>query len=326
MPDNVAMHTLIPYAAPPGPHCQSALTRLVLPNLQRLLAAMQPGTQLRGTEDDLTPIAERAQAQAAGLAGADGLMPWAALEAQQRGLTGLHGAQGWAWITPCHWTIQADHVDMSDPVHLALTAHDADQLQDAMRAYFREDGITLFAPAPGQTHTRWLAHGAVFTDLPTASLDRVLGQSVDRWMPRQPQAKPLRRLQNEMQMLLYTHPVNDSRAHFKLQPVNAFWVSGTGNLPPTISEPHPLQLRDALQAPALADDAAAWASAWQALDASTLAHEWQRLQQGEAVTLTLCGPAQAQTLARAELSLWQKLQRRVSPPSVSDLLKSLCTS
>ena len=163
------MHTLIPYAAPPGPRCQAALTRLALPNLQRLLAAMQPGPHLRGSEDDLTPIAERAQALAAGLDGADGLMPWAALEAQQRGLTGLHGTQGWAWVTPCHWTIQSDHVDMSDPVHLALTAHDADQLQEAMRGYFREDGITLFAPAPGQTHTRWLAHGAVFTDLPTAS-------------------------------------------------------------------------------------------------------------------------------------------------------------
>lgn len=319
------MHTLIAYAAPPGPQCRAAIARLALPNLKRLLAALQAGAQLQGSADDLTPIAERAHAKALGLAGADGLIPWAALEAQERGLTGLHGSAGWAWITPCHWTIQADHVDMSEPRQLALTPHDADVLRQAMFDYFHEDGITLFAPGSGQPHTRWLAHGAVFNDLATASLDRVTGQSVDRWMPRQPQAKTLRKLQNEMQMLLYTHPVNDARAQHKLPPINAFWVSGTGTLQGA-PVPTPLHLRDALRAPALADDANAWASAWAALDASTLAHELQRLQQGQALTLTLCGEALAQSFEARPLSAWQRLQRRVSPPNTSELLTSLCTS
>lgn len=322
------MHTLIAYAAPPDPQCRNALKRLELPYLAQLLGMLTPTGHLYGNATDLTPLAERVQAQAAGLDGADGLVPWAADEARQRGLTGLHGAKGWAWVTPCHWTIHSDHVEMSDPVHLALTPNHADQLQLAMQPFFAEDGITLFAPAPGHTHSRWLAHGAVFADLSTASLDRVSGQSVDAWIPRQEQAKTLRRLQNEMQMLLYTHPVNDQRAHFKLPAVNAFWVSGTGTPPETWTShgATPPSVRDALRMPALQDDAAAWVTAWHALDGSTLAHDVQRLQQGETVQLTLCSDTHAVTLTQQPLSLWQRAQRRLSPLSPREFLTSLCTS
>lgn len=334
MPDNGAMHTLITFAAPPGPQCQDALNRLELPYLAQLLKSLSPTSHLHGSATDLTPIAERVQALAAGLNGADGLIPWAAEEARERGLTGLHGPRGWAWVTPCHWTIHSDHVEMTDPVHLAMTPHDADQLLQAMQPFFAEDGITLFAPAPGQTHSRWLAHGAVFVDLPTASLDRVSGQSVDAWIPRQEQAKMLRRLQNEMQMLLYTHAVNDQRAHFKLPAVNAFWVSGTGTPGEAWhAQAHAhahahatLSLRDALRTPALQDDAAAWVMAWHALDSSTLAHDVQRLQQGEAVKVTLCSGTQAITLEHLPLNFWQRIQRRLSPTTPREFLSVLCTS
>jgi hypothetical protein len=332
MRDNPPMHTLIAYASAPGPHCQEALKRLKLPQLTQLLQHLSHGQRWHAQADALTPVHELVLAHAAGLhvadGGADGLIPWAAQEAHARGLSALHGSNGWAWISPCHWKVNADHVEMADPTHLALTPHDAQALLHAMQPYFAEDGITLFAPAPGQPSTRWLAHGAVFTQLPTASLDRVAGKVVDPWMPRSEQAKPLRRLQNEMQMLLYTHPVNDQRAHFKLPAVNAFWASGTGSLAPDASPAAATHLehcsvRDALRTPALQDDAAAWVTAWHALDASTLAHDLQRLQAGESVQITLCSDTHAVTLQATPLSHWARLRRRVLPPQANELLKSL---
>ena len=319
------MHTLITYAAPPGPHCQEALSRLMLPNLARLLQQLSPGTRLQGQADDLTPVHERVLAQAAGLDGADGLIPWAAHEAQRLGLTTLHGLDGWAWITPCHWKVHADHVAMADPLQLALTPRDAETLFLAMQPYFAEDGITLFVPAPGQPSTRWLAHGAVFAGLPTASLTRVAGHTVDPWLPRQPQAQPLRRLQNEMQMLLYTHPVNDLRTSFHLSAVNAFWVSGTGTLHASDAAARATSctLRDALHQPALADDANAWITAWHALDASTLARDVERVQQGKPVQLTLCSETQALTLEHRPLGPWERVRRRLAPVRPKELLKTL---
>ncbi len=347
------MHTLILNAAPQGERCRAALADLRLPNLQQLLGLLTPTTVVRGAATDLTPVHEHLLAASLGLDGPDGLIPWAAHDAAQLGLphadtpdTGDAPAAlgGWAWITPCHWNIHIDHVHMDDPQHLALTARDADVLFRDMQPYFLEDGITLYASHVGLSHSHWLAHGAVFANLPTASLSRVAGQVVDPWMPRQPQAQSLRRLQNEMQMLLYTHPVNDARAEFRLPSVNAFWVSGTGTLPaPTApststasTAPNPplaahpphapaleCHVRSALQLPAQHDDASAWVQAWQALDETTLAHDLQRLQQGQPVQLTLCGPDSAQTFAPQPLSPWARLLRRLQAPKIPDILKTL---
>lgn len=321
------MHILIPYAAPPGPHCQDALQRLKLPHLNALLQGMNPVATLHGSGQDLTPMAERVQAHAQGLDAPDGLVPWAADEAQRLGLTSLHGCDGWAWITPCHWTLQSNHADMEDPAHLSLTPRDCETFRAAMLPYFAEDGILLFAHAPGQPHTRWLARGDMFKNLPTASLDRVAGRTIDPWLPRQEQARALRRLQNEMQMLLYTHPLNDQRKREHLPTVNAFWVSGTGSLAqPTAqaSTPTTFTLRDSLRTAALNDDAAGWVTAWHALDDSTLAQEAQRAGKGEPVQLTLCSDIQALTLQTAPLGTWERLRRRFSPISATETLKRLC--
>jgi hypothetical protein len=158
--------------------------------------------------------------------------------------------------------------------------------------------------------------------LPTASLDRVAGRSVDAWMPRQPQAKPLRRLQNEMQMLLYTHPLNDERARYKLQSINSFWVSGTGTLAdPAASTP--LKVQDALRTSALQDDGARWAQAWHDIDNTVLAAALQSLERGEPIQLTLCGDHRAVTLQHPASSLWARLTRRLAKPQTLALLKSL---
>jgi hypothetical protein len=327
MRDNHAMHILIPYAAPPGPQCQGAINTLQLPHLARLLQRLTPEVVLQGSAASMTPLFERIWARALGVDSTDGLVPWAALDAQKLGLTGLHGTSGWAWITPCHWTIQSNFVEMDDPLQLALTTTEAQALWLAMQPYFTEDGITLFAQPLHHAGTRWLAHGAVFDNLPTASLDRVAGHTVDPWMPRQAQAQALRRLQNEMQMLLYTHVVNDHRATFKLPAVNSFWVSGTGSLSAeaqgAAAPGTEISLRDALRAPALHDAPGAWVAAWEALDISALSLAADRLEAGQEPLITLCGENQAVTLSLQPLTLMQRLQRRVSPPQPQALLRTL---
>ncbi len=317
------MHTLIPFAAAAGPQCQQALDRLKLPHLEKLLQRLIPEPLWAGQADALTPLYERIAAHAAGLEGPDGLIPWAAQDAKARGLTTLHGPDGWAWITPCHWTVHADHVAMADPAHMSLTTEDYETLWGAMEPYFAEDGITLFAHALDHPTRSWLAHGALFRDLPTASLDRVAGQKVDSWMPRQAQAKTLRRLQNEMQMLLYTHSLNDERAKYKLPSINSFWVSGTGTLPADTAPTAALSLNTALRTSALNDDAAQWAFAWHALDSTLFADALQRVERGETVHISLCGDHRAITLQHRETRLWSRMTRRLADPQALALLKSL---
>jgi hypothetical protein len=285
-------HLLIPFASSHDAGCATASATLDLPHLEKLLARLVPGEADRDEETSLSMPHERVLARACGLPAADGLIPWAAWEvARSRGT----GPTAWAHITPCHWRVGQDHVAMGHPGNLQLAERESQALLAAMRPYFEEDGIALEYRAP----TLWLAQGEVFRNLPTASLDRVTGRAIDPWIPRSPEAGPVRRLQQEMQMLLYTHEVNEQRERAGLLPVNSFWVSGTGALPPAAPQAMPpgLETTQALREPGLRGDWHGWAAAWQLLDSSSCAALLRRLDAGEAVTLTLCGDRAAQTWA-----------------------------
>ena len=165
-----------------------------------------------------------------------------------------------------------------------------------------------------------LSGSEVFRSLPTASLDRVLGRNVDAWLPQASKAasgdtanaaaRLVRRLQNEMQMLLYTHPLNDARAARRQLPVNSFWISGTGALPaafPALTDsPHHITVPRSLAQAVFRDDWAAYGEAWAALDAIEIAQLLARQRAGEAVRLTLCGERGAQTYETRRQSLWDR--------------------
>ena len=307
------MHLLIPFAVPHGPRCQAAIAQLKLPHLGAVLQRFSLTHEHQSNASDLTPLHERLALTLAGHPLQDGLTGQAARDALRLGLANpklAHPAQGWAWITPCHWQIHADHVHMADPAALQLSAEESLALLHAMQGYFAEDGITLHPCS----HSTWLAQGTVFCDLPTASLQRVVGASVDAWIHRQAQAKPLRRLQNEMQMLLYTHPLNDARAQRGLPVVNSFWVSGTGTPTATAEAASVLVCNSTLQAAARADDAAAWQTAWQQLDSTALR---------DCTALTLCGTNAAHTYAQEPQAWWQRLHKRFNATPAATHLQQL---
>lgn len=282
MPPNSPAHLLILDAASDAPACRAALAQLSLPSLSALLAALTPAPLLRPAEDALDTPAERALAQVRGLTGDDGRLPWAASAAVA---CGLPPAQDWALLTPCHLEVGMNQVRLSDPAELALPPEQAEALMASMAPYLAEDGIVVERWLDG----RWLAHGEPFRGLATASPERVLGEdNLNDWLPASPL---LRRLQNEMQMLLYTHPVNDAREAQRLVTVNALWISGCGSWPAVPpAGPNDLQIVDDLRGSARQGDWAGWSAAWQRIDSSHCAALLRRLQAGEPVALTLCGP------------------------------------
>ena len=310
------MHLLIPFASCPGEDCGAALRALKLAHLQKLLTQLSPLAVDDGDALSLSPPHERALARALGLPVADGLIPWAALEAHQT----MAASGAWGLVTPCHWRIGSQQVAMDSAVLPDFSAEESHALLSAMQPYFAEDGIALHYRQP----TRWLAQSALFDVLATASLDRVAGCDIGAWLPTDRRAAKLRRLQSEMQMLLYNHPVNEARSARGLPVVNAFWLSGTGVLPTqgatAVAAPRSV---NRLRIAALATDWAAWAKAWQATDTAECAELLQTLDQGAAVQLTLCGERSAQTFVSAPQGLLQRLKRRFSSPSPSMILETL---
>ena len=292
-----------------------------LKNLPRLLQGMKLVDTIACEASSLSTPHERVLAKALGLPGfgamPDGLIPWAAWQASQTPDAQDQHGKAWAFITPCHWAMGREHATLTDPAALALTENEAQTLLAAMQPYFATEGITLQNATPD----RWLAEGEVFRHLPTASLDRVMGRNVDAWLPA---SKALKLLQNEMQMLLYTHPLNDQRSLKRLSTVNSFWLSGTGALAqaPTATVPNIIINRTLAQA-AFTDDWSAHAQAWAALDAGDIAALLTRQTTGETVRLSLCGETRAMTFETSAPSLLTRTRNFLRPYGNLDVLWQL---
>jgi len=309
------MHLLVPFASALSEAGRHTIRDLNLPNLERLLGRLQPAERHGSDEYSLTPPHEASLAAARGWQGGAGALPFAAHAAHADGIEVLDLA--WGQLTPVHWHVGRDEILLTDPESLQLEEAESRALLDAVRELFESEGFALAWGAP----LRWYAAHESFAELPTASLDRVVGRNVDRWLPAGREARLLRRLQNEVQMLLYAHPINEAREARGALAVNSFWLSGCGRWQESLAEP--VQIDERLRAPLLGEDWAAWAEAWRALDAGPLAALAAAAERGEPVTLTLAGERFAQRFENASGSWWARLRRRVSHPSAADVLEAL---
>lgn len=308
------MHWIIPFAGPAleWDALRAPWRDMRLPHVGAWVSACQPVVapwQAGASEPELSFSAthEQALAQALGLVVADGLVPMGGLAAAQAGLPA--DGRVWARVSPAHWQLGTEQVTMLDPTHLALDEAESRALFDAVRPLFEDDGYAMVWQSPLQ----WLVSHPDLTELPSASLDRVSGRNVDLWLNPDPRARRVRRLQNEVQMLLYTHPLNDDRAARGALPVNSFWLDGCGPVPEqSVLERLPqIRLEELLRAPMLAGDVEAWQRAFESLDDEIVRPAWAAAQAGEDVRLTLCGERYAVTLAAPTQAsgLWQRLRR-----------------
>jgi len=313
------MHLVVPFAAAASDIGATAAQGLRLPHFERLLARLAPGPATDTDAASLNLPHEHVLAACRGWALRDGVLPLAAWAAQADGLPAAPAGQGWGLLTPTHWQVGSEQIVLLDPAQLHLDEDESRALLQALRGLFEPEGWTLHWGAP----LRWYATHESLAELATASLDRVIGRAIDPWLPDRRTGRHLRRLQSETQMLLYTHPINAAREARGELPVNSFWLSGTGRTQPAADAAAEPLLDERLRGPWLAGDWAAWAEAWQALDAQRLRDLAARAARGEALSLTLCGERGARRFDSVRRGAWQRLTqswRRVAPDAVLEPL------
>ena len=323
--------TVVPYALWTAPEPRpaawaKALNHHKLPNLRAWVAQSQrrvvaPPAPTGWAPASLSLPHEQVQAHALGWRLPDGALPWAALRAASLGLVADVSAStatsAWGFVSLCHWHVSNGQVTLGDPAQLAIDATTDALLFNSMAPFFAEDGLTLYRDLPG----RWLVHAPLLAEVTTASLDRVVGRNIDPWLVggESPSgaAKLLRRLQNEMQMLLYTHAVNDKRA----VSINSFWLHGTGAWPVSLAhEPMAVTVVNSLRDSALQQDLMAWLDAWRVLDTELIAPALAGVSKGHAPRLVLCGDHEHHVYDSRAASWWQRLHRHVIPPTLDTVL------
>jgi len=162
-------------------------------------------------------------ARALGLA--HGTAPGIAASAM-RGL-GLDPLDGtWFIVNPGHIQIAHSHLMLVDTRQLGLLDADSRALFEAARESCEEAGHALLYGTPDT----WFLRADEWEGIQTASPDAAVGMNLTDWVPTGNQARAFRKLQNEVQVSWYTHPVNAARESRGQAPVNAIWPWGAASL------------------------------------------------------------------------------------------------
>jgi hypothetical protein len=125
----------------------------------------------------------------------------------------------------------------ADPVHLRLqreqlvllpnveaSAVEAGQMCATLNGHFAGQGMEFFAPYP----QRWYVRLDRLPDIETVPLSQVSGRNVHDLLPKGAEALRWHQLFNEIQMLLFAHPVNEAREARGELPINSLWFWGGG--------------------------------------------------------------------------------------------------
>jgi hypothetical protein len=237
LPDAIAynrgmndLDILLPFGLPPPDTARDLIRECRAPALATLLS--RSTVQRQAIDPFARALAhENWLAQRFGLisGNADNSPPAARAAMHALGLPAVEGH--WFLLHPTHIHIARDHLVLTDMRQLALDAPESQALFDAAKPLFEEVGKTLVYGSPDT----WFMRADEWPQLRTATPDAASGRNVDIWMPLGEGDRAWRKLQNEIQMHWFTHPLNEQREALGLKPVNSLWLWGGSGLNNAVS-------------------------------------------------------------------------------------------
>jgi len=137
---------------------------------------------------------------------------------------GQAGSAYWVRADPVHAHIERDRVILSEVAEPG--PDEARLLCEALSLHFGE----AFSPQPMRPDA-WVVRIAEALEISTTPLSLAAGRHIDPLLPAGRDAMQWRRLLNEIQMLLFSHPVNQAREARGELVINSVWLWGGGSLP-----------------------------------------------------------------------------------------------
>ncbi len=286
---------------------------LSLPALEKILA--RAVWQTPSTADTELPL-ENLLCGLFGWTG-QGDAPVASIGAAFHALPACSEQGGWLRADPAFLRLQREQMLLLP--YPSISAHEAQQFCAALNEYFVGQGLQFFAPHPQQWYVR-LEHQPA---LHTVPLSQVAGRNVHDLLPQGGDALRWHQLFNEIQMLLFAHPLNEQRETQGEWPINSVWLWGGGKYhrtvgehfsavssndslvemlchgiacpfspwpaqwQPTISSGEQLLVWTALRLALQQGDIAAWREALQTFEARYAQPLWTALRRGEIAQLTV---------------------------------------
>ena len=310
---------VLPFALPAPEFASDLVRALKAPSLAALLSKTSGGgfdpleTAARALPHELVVARALGLARGAAPAVATGAMRGAGLDPEDG---------TWFVVHPAHIQIAHTHLMMGDARQLDLREDEGRALFDAAREPFADGRYELRYAAPDT----WFMRADAWHDMQTASPDAAVGMNLTDWMPSGPPARAFRKLQNDVQVTWFTHPVNAAREARGQSPINAFWPWGGASS----ATEHAQQLVDGaggrpVARPRVATfDVPGWLAALsqQRLDSLDAAARAALGHAGEAPLLLVCGNVAAPAIA-ADWAAWLEQMQHLEDALFAPLLAAV---
>ncbi|RDE51478.1 MAG: hypothetical protein DVS81_06025 [Candidatus Accumulibacter meliphilus] len=209
---------VVPELVWPEPDDRATFDALVCPGLNTLIARCR--LQRRAPQSF-----EASLGDAFGL---NGSVPWAAFrvlgESQAPPAAGADPC--WLCADPVHLRLHQEKLILADGSSLDISLDEARELIAELNRQFADVGTFHVATAD-----RWYLQLAGETNLghfDVPPLSVVAGRKLGRQLPETPEARHLRQLLNEVQMVLYGQPANEKREEAGRSTINSLWLWGAG--------------------------------------------------------------------------------------------------
>jgi hypothetical protein len=211
-----SVHLVIPDLFLPKDFAAEVCAELRLPALEKLLGCGASTSSARTGDFDIS--LENLLCEMFGLfCQADA--PIAPISAAVDGL----GMGCWLRADPVHLRLQRDQMLLLP--NMEISAGEAGQLCASLNEHFAGQGMVFFAPHP----QRWYVRLDTLPRIHTRPLSQVIGGDVRGALPTGEEAARWHQVLNEIQMLLFTHPLNESRDARGALPINSVWFWGCGD-------------------------------------------------------------------------------------------------
>ena len=133
----------------------------------------------------------------------------------------LTGNAFWMFALPVHLILQRDTYSLAEPAHLLLDDDEIKALSITLNAHFNCDGYEFF-----WHKNQWLLKMIKNPHIETKPPQLAVNKDIRGFLPTSKGAQNWASFINEVQMLLFEHPVNVARENGKKPTVNSLWCYG----------------------------------------------------------------------------------------------------
>lgn len=131
----------------------------------------------------------------------------------------------WLYAAPVHLVLQRDSFSLAAPVPLALENNEIDDLTGLLNKHFSLDGMQFF-----WHENTWFLRLEHHPQIETSAPELAMNKDIGVFLPIGEGAIKWAQFTNEIQMLLFEHPINEAREAKRLPIINSIWCYGGGQV------------------------------------------------------------------------------------------------